>query len=140
MCDENNALRVEKAIFVELKLTKVGPGVTLSFQDVPQLRGKFIQAIEAFTDEQLTLTPDNNPLIPSGSELEFAMTFNEESLKKIENIPYISLIALQNAGILRQFKNLEININKSIVRIGGATASVGQSLGFMFYYTDRPVN
>ena len=128
----------DRSIFVELKLTVTpAAGVFMNFLDVPQLRGVFVQGIEAFTDSQLTKTPIQSTVFANAAAKEMVMSFTEGSDIRYENIPYYTLVAANNGGLIRKFKNFKININKSGVWMGGATATVNHALAFVVYYTKR---
>lgn len=130
----------DRSIFVELKLTTApAAGVITQFQDVPQLRGSFVQGIEAFTDAQLTKTPTQNTVFAAAAAKEMLMTFVQGQENKYENVPYYTLISSLNGGLIREFRDLQININKSSVFIGGSTAIQNTSLAFVIYYTKAPI-
>lgn len=130
----------EKSIFVELKLTTTpAAGVVTTFLDVPQLRGMYVQGIEAFTDTQLTKTPNLTTVFAAAAAKEMLMTFAQGVDNRYENVPYYTLISSLNGGLIREFDNLKININKSYVFIGGATATVNHALAFNFYYSSKPL-
>jgi len=129
----------DKSIFVELKLTTVATGTLITFQDVPQLRGSYVQGIEAFTDGQVTKTPTQNTVFAAAAAKEMLMTFVQGQENKFENIPYYTLISSNNGGLIREFRDLQVNINKSYVFIGGTTATANHALAFTFYYTVAPL-
>lgn len=133
--------RFQKSIFVELQLkTGYSAGQFLTFLDVPQLRGMYVQGIEAFTDAQVTKTPTQNAVIEDAAKKEMLLSFFEMNDAKFENIPYYTLIASNNGGLIRPFKDLKININKSGVFVGGTTATALKSLAFCFYYSTTPLH
>ena len=129
-----------KSIAVELKLTLTPAiGATQTFLDVPELKGKYIQGIEAFTDGQVTKTPTGNTVFAAAAAKEIVMNFYEMSEIKHKNIPYYTLISSNNGGLIREFDNLKININQSNYYMGGTTATINHALLFQFYYTDKPM-
>lgn len=129
-----------KSVCVELKITGTpAVGLSQTFLDVPELKGKFVQGIEAFTDSQVTKTPINNTVFANAAAKEILMNFYEMSEVKHKNIPYYTLISSNNGGLIREFDNLRININQSNFYMGGTTAVQNTSLLFMFYYTDTAI-
>jgi hypothetical protein len=133
-------MRFEKSISVELKLTSNSDGTSLNFADVPQLRGKYVQGIEAFTDAQVKKTMTQTNVIADAGKNGLLCNIVVDSDTILENLPYYTLISTYNGGLIREFKNIKININKSNVYIGDGTNIVtNTSAFFTFYYTDRPL-
>lgn len=134
-------MKFVKSITVELQFNNPATGNSVQFLDVPQLHGKYVQGVEAFTAAECSLSPTQNTVIADGAKNGLLMTFIQGNDKVIENLPYFTLIAKENAGIIREFKNLKININKSSAYIADATNIVSGTVAlFTFYYTDSPVN
>lgn len=132
--------RFTKSILVELQITTTANGSSINFSDVPQLRGKFVQGIEAYTSSQVSRTQTQRTVIGSGSQSCFLVNLVTDSETVFENIPYYTFIASNNGGIIREFKNLKININKSNVYICFNTGlTTSQSALFTFYYTEQPI-
>jgi hypothetical protein len=135
-----NTARFQKSISVELRLTTNADGTSLNFLDVPQLRGKYVQGIEAFTDAQVKKTMTQTDVIADAGKTGLLVNIVVDSDTILENLPYYTLIATYNGGLIRQFKNIKININKSNIYIGNGTFLVsGTSAFFTFYYTDQPL-
>jgi len=133
-------MRFEKSISVELKLTSNSGGTSLNFADVPQLRGKYVQGIEAFTDAQVKKTMTQTDVIADAGKNGLLCNIVVDSDTILENLPYYTLISTYNGGLIREFKNIKININKSNIYIGDGTNIVtNTSAFFTFYYTDRPL-
>lgn len=133
-------MRFIKSISVELKIQNNTNGSSQLFLDVPQLRNKFVQGIEAFTEDQVakTFTQTNVIAATGANGILVNIVVNSDTI--LENIPYFTLIAANNAGLIREYKNLKININKSGIYIGDNTnVPVGRSVLFTFYYTDKEV-
>lgn len=133
--------KFEKSILVELKITSTTSGNTLAFNDVPQLRGKYVQAVEVFTATQVAKTPTQLTTVADAGKNGILVNFDVNSEVVFENIPYYTLISSNNGGLIREFKNLLININKSNIYIGDGTNIVANTSAlFCFYYTDKPIN
>lgn len=132
--------RFLRSILVELPITTVSNGSTINFSDVPQLRGKFVQGIETYTANEVTKSQTQRTIIPQANVSSFLVNLLTDSETTFENIPYFTFNTYYNGGIIREFKNLKININKSNVYISNGTGlSTSQSALFTFYYTDMPV-
>lgn len=132
--------RFLRSILVEIPLTTTTAGSTINFADVPQLRGKFVQGIETFTAAQITKTPTQKTVIGSLYGANFLVNLLTDSETTFEYIPYYTLIPANNGGLIREFKNLKININKSNIYISSATGlTINESVVFNFYYTDKEI-
>lgn len=132
--------RFLRSILVEIPLTTTTAGSTINFADVPQLRNKFVQGIETFTNAQITKTPTQKTVIGSLYGANFLVNLLTDSETTFEYIPYYTLIPANNGGLIREFKNLKININKSNIYISSATGlTVNESVVFNFYYTDKEI-
>lgn len=133
--------KFEKSILVELKITSTTAGTQITFNDVPQLRGKYVQAVEVFTATHVAKTPTQLTTVADAAKNGILVNLDVNSNVIIENIPYYTLISANNGGLIREFKNLLVNINKSNIYIGDGTNIVANTAAlFCFYYTDRPVN
>ena len=132
--------RFLRSISVELKLTSTANGSSFQFPDVPQLKNMFVQGVEAFTDLEVGKTPTQTVVIADAAKNGILVNFVEDNLTKYENIPYFTLIARHNGGLIREFKNWKVNINKSGVYIGDNTSLViNTAVFFTFYYTEKPI-
>lgn len=133
-------MRFLRSILVEIPLTTVANGSTINFNDVPQLRGKYVQGIETYTSDQVSRSATQRAVIGSGSQSAFLCNLVTDSEITFENIPYFTLISSNNGGLIREFNNLKININKSSIYISFNTGlTTSQSALFTFYYTDKPI-
>ena len=107
---------------------------------MPQLRGKYVQGIETYTSDQVSRSQTQRAVIGSGSQSAFLCNLVTDSEITFENIPYFTLISSNNGGLIREFNNLKININKSSIYISFNTGlTTSQSALFTFYYTDKPI-
>jgi hypothetical protein len=128
-----------KSILVEIPITTLANGSTINFNDVPQLRGKYVQGIETYTQNEVTKTQTQRTVIAAANVSSFLCNFVTDSETIFENIPYFTMNTYNNGGIIREFKNLKININKSNIYIAnGSGLATTQSALFTFYYTDLP--
>ena len=122
---------------VELNLPTISLGQRYTFLDVPQLRynAVIIEGLEAFTVEQLKVSPNNKAIISATASLNLVLTLVVDETEELYQIPYYTLISGQNAGLIREFANKRINLVKSYITILNTTGlTAGESAIFNFYY------
>jgi hypothetical protein len=122
---------------VELNLPTISLGQRYTFLDVPQLRynAVTIEGIESLTSSQLATSPNLKTIINNTAMLGVVLTFVVDETEEIYQIPYYSLNAGSNSGLIRDFANKRINLVKSYATILNTTGfTAGQSLAFNFYY------
>lgn len=122
---------------VELNLPTISVGQRYTFLDVPQLRynAVTIDGIESLTASQLATSPNLKTLVSSTGMLGIVCTFVVDETEEIYQIPYFTLNAASNSGLIRDFQNKRINLVKSYATILNTTGlTAGQSLAFNFYY------
>lgn len=125
---------IARSILVELNIATVSQGANYNFQDVPELRGKLIYGIEAFSDSHVAKTPFGNTVVANGSIDDVLLTLSVGTDEQVANIPYYTLVSANNGGLIRQFANLPVNLTKSYVKLVNNTITNGHSLLFNFYY------
>lgn len=128
---------IKNSYLVEVNLTTLTTGQRYNFLDVPTLRAPFIfvQGIEAFTANELTNSPNGAALVTALGAAGIVVTFAVAETEDIYQIPYYTLVASQNAGIIREFANKQINLTKSYITVLDATnLTAAQSAVFNFYY------
>ena len=122
---------------VELNLPTISLGQRYTFLDVPQLRynAVIIEGLEAFTVDQLKVSPNNKAIISATASLNLVLTLVVDETEELYQIPYYTLISGQNAGLIREFANKRINLVKSYITILNTTGlTAGESAIFNFYY------
>lgn len=128
---------INNSYLVEVNLTTVATGQRYYFLDVPTLRAPyiFVQGIEAYNLDQVKLSPNNAPIISAAGATGIVVTFAVRETEEVYQIPYFTLIAAANAGMIREFANKQINLTKSYVTILDSTnLNAGESCIFNFYY------
>jgi hypothetical protein len=128
---------ITNSYLVELNLPTISLGQRYTFLDVPQLRynAVIIEGLEAFTVEQLKVSPNNKAIISATASLNLVLTLVVDETEELYQIPYYTLISGQNAGLIREFANKRINLVKSYITILNTTGlTAGESAIFNFYY------
>jgi len=129
---------INNSYLVEVNLTTVANGQRYYFLDVPTLRAPyiFVQGIEAYTSDQVAVSPNNSNIVSPTGATGIVLTFAVRETEEIYQIPYYTLVAGYNAGMIREFANKQINLTKSYVTILDSTNLIaGQSAIMNFYYT-----
>lgn len=134
---------IDHSYGVELKITQAPTaGLVVNFTDIPQLRKgtKQVQVIgiEAFTAAQLTTSPLGNPVISAADALGIVCTFAVGLKEDIYKVPLFDLIPGNNNGLIRIFKEKEINYTKSYITIL-AVGTLAQNQSIMFNFIYKPV-
>lgn len=132
-------LIIDRAIGVELNLTTIGSaGAFFKFTNVPELTTNgiaYLQGLEAFDNTGLLISPTGKNIITPAGSLSCLVLLYEQDLEKVAYIPLYSLISKNNAGLIRTFQNLKINLVKSGVFLAAVTGlTTAESIYFNFYY------
>jgi hypothetical protein len=128
---------ITNSYLVELNFPTISLGQRYTFLDVPQLRynAVIIEGLEAFTVDQLKVSPNNKAIISATSSLNLVLTLVVDETEELYQIPYYTLISGENAGLIREFANKRINLVKSYITILNTTGlTAGESAIFNFYY------
>lgn len=128
---------IYNSYLVEVNLTTVAVGQRYYFLDVPTLRAPyiFVQGIEAYNRDQVTQSPNAAPIINAAGAQGIVVTFAVRETEEVYQIPYFTLIASANGGLIREFANKQINLTKSYITIlDPAALTAGESAIFNFYY------
>lgn len=128
---------ITNSYLVELNFPTISLGQRYTFLDVPQLRynAVIVEGLEAFTIEQLKVSPNNKNIITSNASLNLVLTLVVDETEELYQIPYYTLVSGNNAGLIREFANKRINLVKSYITILNTTGlTAGESAIFNFYY------
>lgn len=129
-----NNLVIEKSYLAEINFSNApNNGQRVYFLDIPELRGKVVKAVEAFSANELNISPNGKNII--GNTKGILLTLTDDSTENYYQWPAFSLEAAQNGGIIRTIKARKIDLTKSYVTIADATTiAQNQSVCFNFYY------
>lgn len=127
---------------VEVKLVNApAQGQKVPFVDIPQLRqgGKSKKelvktiGIQAFNATDITVSPTTNAIVPVLTGM--VLTLSVGSDEDIYQVPVNDLRSAANSGLIRLFKEKQINFPKSYITILDATGlAVSQSVLFNIIY------
>lgn len=110
-------------------------GQIVPFPQDQEINLKPVQALETYENTILARTPDNEPVVSQAGGAEVVLYLYQENMARFYAIPYNSFNTQLNAGIVRQLKDLKINLQKSYIQItGNVTIAAGQALVFSFMY------
>jgi len=129
-------LKVANTRFIELTVPAgVSIGTSIKFPTDDELNLKSVSALESYDDGILVRTPANAPVVTLAKGAAVVLFLYDNNKAKFYGLPYNSINTTQNSGILRQFKDLNINLNKSYIMITSVAAIVaGDALAFSFMY------
>lgn len=133
----NNVI-FENSILVELPIPSTpAAGQQLTFNDVPLLRGKKIYGIICHLNGvDYTKSTTGNDIIDAtkakGSVLTLSTT---KSDYPVYQLPIYDLSAVQNAGEIRLFNDIPLDITKSYITIiDSSTMAQNDTFAFTFLY------
>ena len=114
----------ERSLTVEVKLTSVNNGSQFVFPDNQIIRGQnvTVYGIEVFTADQVTKSPGGNDLVTLDGAKGLVLNFlDDNSINKVNQIPYYSLVASYNSGVVREFKPFKMVLQKCFVQVADST-------------------
>jgi len=129
----NRPIHYSQAVTVVLPS---GVGAKVDFDEQPRLEGAYILGIEAYTSTQQLTDDQGRALIPAGEANQPLVTFKVNSEERIQQVPYLSLVAATNAGAVNQYAGMTINWPKCFVQIppGSTFAALPLILYFIVHY------
>lgn len=128
---------IQNTYLIEVNMPTVSVGLQVPFLDVPNLRYPkiFLQGIEAFLNVQMAKSPNGSNIVTAAGATGLVLTLSVQDTEEVYQMPYYSLIAGSNAGLIREFANKQINLTKSYITILDPTnVTAGQSALFNLYY------
>lgn len=128
--------KIKKHFQIEVNFGTLAVG-RYDIGDQPDLRGKTITAIEAYTSAQYAVSYNGRPVVASGVGINVILSSSDSSQVKesIYQLPYYTLIRSLNGGVYPKLVPQIINWSKSYMYITqtlGLTA--GQSAILSIYY------
>ena len=110
------------------------PGTRTNFLDVPQLRDKYIYGIECITSSQMTVSPTSKTIASKANILPTTLTIVQAASEIFYQIPNSQLITQDNAGIIKEFRPILIDLQKSYVQVFNAGIAANESICFNLFY------
>jgi len=129
---------INRSLTIEVKLTSVSAGQIFQFPDNQIIRGQevTVYGIEAFSQAQVTKTPNSNTVVSLLGGTGLVVTFQDNtSTNRVYEIPYYTLLSYLNGGIIREFKPFKCILSKSYVKIlDGTNLTVNEAAFFNLIY------
>jgi len=128
---------IDRTYLVEVNLPTVSNGQSYNFLDNAQLRSPniILQGLFALSAGQATLTSNQKNVIPDNGAPGLIVTLVVGVDEEIYQYPYYDLIPAFNGGLIRMFRDKQINLTKSYVTVVDATnLTANQSALFNFIY------
>lgn len=130
-------LIIKNSYLVEVPLTTIANNQRYFFPDIPRLRNRNIVGASAITSTILSISPAGNTVVANARAYTVTLVQDVQggNQESIFQIPYFDLVAPSNGGIIKQFRNLKINLVKSYITLNDASLSTaGHSAALVFYY------
>lgn len=129
---------INRSLTIEVKLTSISAGQIFQFPDNQIIRGQevTVYGIEAFSQAQVTKTPNSNNVVGVTGAAGLVVTFQDNtSTNRVYEIPYYTLLSYLNGGIIREFKPFKCILSKSYVKVlDGTNLTVNEAAFFNLIY------
>ena len=135
-----NNLIIKRSQLLEAQFVSTpAVGKKYQFTEIPNLSRNniIVYGIEAFTQTQLAVTPNNNTPISSSAQDQLVVTLVDNNNKeRIYQLPYYTAIRSLNGGFVLMFKPFILNVTRSYVQITSTTGiSQNEVAVFNVYYS-----
>lgn len=128
---------IKNSYLAEINLVTVTQNQRYNFDNIPELNQKNIKlvSVTAYTATRLLLSQTGKTVIADAAAANFVLTLTTAESEVIYQIPYYDLVSANNAGLMRMFKNLSVNLTKCYATCLSTTGVVAaQSLVFNLIY------
>lgn len=125
----NRAVYFTESFAVELT-AGLPAGATIRFPELERVENAKILGIEAFTTTQMTQDPGRRPLVTAAQSLNLSVVLVDKAVQRVNDTPYSTMVAANNAGMIRQYDNLIVNATKCFIRINLALGNVALVVGY----------
>lgn len=127
------------SILVELKITATSFAVGQNFQfnDVPQIRNRYIYGIVThLSSVDYSTSTQGNPIISSAKAQNSVLTLvTNDGKQPVYQIPIYQLAPTPNGGLIRIFQDIPLDITKSYVTINSVTGfATNDTFAFTVFY------
>jgi len=119
-----NNLIIKRSQLVEAQFTTPAAGKKYQFTDVPNISRNniIVYGFEAFSADQLSVTPNNNTVIAAADTDQICVTLiDNNNLERIYQLPYYTAIRSQNGGFVLMVQPFILNLTRSYVQLTDAT-------------------
>lgn len=135
-----NNLIIKRSQLIEAQFTGTpATGKKYQFTEIPNISRNniVIYGFEAFTNTQLSTTPNNNTVVSSGVSDQLVVTLiDNENKERVYQLPYYTAIRSLNGGFVLMVKPFILNLTRSYVQITDATGiSANQVASINLYYS-----
>ena len=126
---------IKNSYLVELAYpSAAAAGSQITFKDAQFLEKVLIVGIEIITADQMSTAPSGNAMASKANAIKGALTIVEGNKDKLFQLPNGQLITQDNAGIVKEFSPIKLNLSKCSVVMFAAGIAANESLCFNFYY------
>ena len=121
---------------MELNLgATIGIGRQIYFPFIPELEGKMIYGIQAFSAGDMVTSPNGQTVVTSAGLTNAMVTFFVGDQQDLFNVLVHDLRSVANYGAIRHIVDKRINLTKSYVQLTSvASLAANQSFLFNFIY------
>lgn len=135
-----NNLIIKRSQLIEAQFTGTpATGKKYQFTEIPNISRNniVIYGFEAFTNTQLSTTPNNNTVVSSGVQDQLVVTLiDNDNKERVYQLPYYTAIRSLNGGFVLMVKPFILNLTRSYVQITDATGiSANQVASINLYYS-----
>lgn len=112
-------------------------GREFSLQEQDDLKGAIIDGIETYNDQDLLANEQGLPIITAADSVKLVTYYVEDSTDRVKAVPYTPQRTAQNAGVIREYRNLVMNFPNSRIRVTQLIANGSDSyalIGVHFHY------
>lgn len=137
MTTNQNFYPIQNSELIELVLDSTSKS-KFTFAESQNIRGRKVKAIEVFTLAMCAISPQGNTLVQESDLVSGSfLTLSIGGKEKIKDLPLTSLMPTNNNGLMRNFDDIEIDLQKSYVTFPVTKAfAAGEVILFNFYYAD----
>lgn len=131
---------IKRSYLTEVNMATVTASQKYNFDNIPELNRKdvIITGISAYTASSLVSSPNQKTVIADAAAANFVVTLATAESERIYRIPYYDLVSRTNAGLIRLFDKLNLNLTKCYVTcLNTAGVNAGESLVFNLIYEFR---
>jgi hypothetical protein len=135
-----NNLIIKRSQLIEAKIVGTPTaGKKYPFTQIPNISRNniIIYGFEAFTSDELAVSPNGNAVIPPSAGAEVVITFvDNENVERIYQIPYSTLISQLNGGFVKMVKPFILNLTKCYAQLVSTTnMSSNEAISINLYYS-----
>lgn len=129
-----NFVKLKNCEVVQIKINNVSK-TKFSFENIENIRGKKVIAIESFLVADVAKSPLGDALCNATAFQKCFLTLFADGKEKIKDLPVPSIVTKNNNGLLKTLDNFEIVPTKSYIQFAETSGLVlNECLLFAFWY------